>query len=53
MVGAPRAFAITSTETINFSIRFGFTELIYESLEIVREFYIDFVDIHHEIRVFM
>jgi hypothetical protein len=48
----PPAFATTSTETIGFSIGFGFAALIYVSLEIFREFYIDFVDIHREIRVF-
>jgi hypothetical protein len=48
----PPAFATTSSETIGFSIEFGFAELIYVSLEIFREFYIDFVDIRHEIRVF-
>jgi hypothetical protein len=42
----------TSTETINFSIGFGFAALIYVSLEIFREFYIDFVDIRRGIRVF-
>jgi hypothetical protein len=46
------AFATTSTETIDFSIDFGFAALIYISLEIFREFYVDFVDIRHEIRVF-
>jgi hypothetical protein len=40
-------------ETINVSIRFGFLVLIYVSLDSFREFYVDFVDIHHEIRVFM
>jgi hypothetical protein len=49
----PPVFAITSTETIDFSIGFGFAALIYVSLEIFREFYIDFVDIGREIRVFM
>jgi hypothetical protein len=48
----PPAFATTSTETIDFSIGFGFAALIYVSLESVREFYVDFVDIHREIRVF-
>jgi hypothetical protein len=48
----PSAFATTSSETIDFSIGFGFAALIYVSLEIFREFYIDFVDICREIRVF-
>jgi hypothetical protein len=48
----PPAFATTSTETIEFSIGFGFAALIYVSLEIFREFYVDCVDIHREIRVF-
>jgi hypothetical protein len=34
----PPAFATTSTETIDFSIGFGFAALIYVSLEIFREF---------------
>jgi hypothetical protein len=36
-----------------FSIGFGFAALIYVSLEIFREFYVDFVDFCREIRVFM
>jgi hypothetical protein len=48
----PPAFATTSTETIDFSIGFGFAALIYISLEMFREFYVDFVDIRREIRVF-
>jgi hypothetical protein len=48
----PPAFATTSTETIDSSIGFGFAVLIYVSLEIFRQFYIYFVDIRHEIRVF-
>jgi hypothetical protein len=48
----PPAFATTSTETIDFSIGFGFAVLIYVSLEMFREFYVDLVDIHREIRVF-
>jgi hypothetical protein len=48
----PLAFATTSTETIDFSIGFGFAALIYISLQIFREFYIDFIDIYREIRVF-
>jgi uncharacterized paraquat-inducible protein A len=48
----PPAFATTSMDTIDFSIGFGFAALIYVSLEIFREFYVDFVHIHHEIRVF-
>jgi hypothetical protein len=43
----PPAFATTSTETIDFSIGFGFAALIYVS----REFYVDFVDFRREIRV--
>jgi hypothetical protein len=49
----PPAFATTSTETSDFSIGFGFAVLIYVSLWISREFYVDFVDFRHEIRVFM
>jgi hypothetical protein len=49
----PPAFATTSTETIDSSIGFGFAVLIYVSLSISREFYIDFVDFRCEIRVFM
>jgi hypothetical protein len=48
----PAAFATISTETIDFSIGFGFAALVYVSLEIFREFYVDFVDIRHKIRVF-
>jgi hypothetical protein len=48
----PPAFATTSIETINFSIRFGFAALIHVSLDIFREFYVDFVDTHPGIRVF-
>jgi hypothetical protein len=48
----PPAFATTSTKTIDISIGFGFAALIYVSLEIFREFYVDFVDIRREIRVF-
>jgi hypothetical protein len=48
----PPAFATTSTETIDYSIGFGFAALIYVSREIFREFYVDLVDIHREIRVF-
>jgi hypothetical protein len=48
----PPAFATTSSKTIDFSIGFGFAALIYVSLEIVREFYVDFVDFRPEIRVF-
>jgi hypothetical protein len=48
----PPPFARTSTETIDLSIGFGFAALIYVSLKISREFYIDFVDIRREIRVF-
>jgi hypothetical protein len=48
----PPAFATTSTDTIDFSIGCGFAALIYVSLEIFREFYIDFIDIRREIRVF-
>jgi hypothetical protein len=48
----PPAFATTSTETIEFSIGFGFTALIYISLRISREFYFDFIDFCQEIRVF-
>jgi hypothetical protein len=48
----PPAFGTTSTETIDFSIGFGFAALIYVSLWISREFYIDFVDFRREIRVF-
>jgi hypothetical protein len=47
------ALATTSTETIVFCIGFGFTALFYVSLEIFREFYVDFVDIRREITVFM
>jgi hypothetical protein len=53
MVTPHPVFATTSTETIDFSIGFGFAALIYVSLETFREFYIDFIDIHHKIRVFM
>jgi hypothetical protein len=49
----PPPFATTSTEIIDFSSGFGFAALIYVSLEIFREFYVDFVDIRHEIRGFM
>jgi hypothetical protein len=49
----PPAFATTSNETIEFSIGFGFAVLIYVSLWISREFYIDSVDFRREIRVFM
>jgi hypothetical protein len=48
----PPAFATTSTETIDFSIEFGFAALIYVSVWISREFYVDFVDFRREIRVF-
>jgi hypothetical protein len=48
----PHAFATTSTETIDFSIGFGFAALIHVSLWISRQFYIDFVDVRREIRVF-
>jgi hypothetical protein len=48
----PPAFATTSTETIDFPIGFGFAALIYVSLWISREFYVDFVDSRREIRVF-
>jgi hypothetical protein len=48
----PPAFPTTSTETMDFSIGFGFAALIYVPLEIFREFYIAFVDIRREIRVF-
>jgi hypothetical protein len=48
----PTTFATTRTEAIKFSIGFRFAALIYISLHIFREFYIDFVDIHGEIRVF-
>jgi hypothetical protein len=46
-------FPTTSTETIDFSIGFGFAALIYVCLETFREFYVDFVDICCEITVFM
>jgi hypothetical protein len=49
----PPACATTSIETIDFSIGFGFAALIYVSLELFREFYVDFVDFCREIRVFM
>jgi hypothetical protein len=49
----PPVFATTSTETIDFWIGFGFAALIYVSLWISREFYIDFIDIRHDIRAFM
>jgi hypothetical protein len=48
----PPVFATTSSETIDFSIGSGFAALIYISLEIFREFYVDFVDIHRKITVF-
>jgi hypothetical protein len=48
----PPAFVITSTETMAFSMAFGLAALIYISPESFREFYVDFVDIHCEIRVF-
>jgi hypothetical protein len=48
----PPAFATTSSETIDYSIGFGFAALIYVSLCISREFYVDFVDFRREIRVF-
>jgi hypothetical protein len=48
----PPAFATTSSETIDYSIGFGFAALIYVSLEPFREFYVDFVDIRPKIRVF-
>jgi hypothetical protein len=48
----PPTFATTSTETIDLSIGFGFAALIYVSLSISREFYVDFVDFRREIRVF-
>jgi hypothetical protein len=52
MATPPLVFATTSTETIDFSIGFGFAALIYVSLWISREFYVDFIDFCHEIRVF-
>jgi hypothetical protein len=48
----PPAFATTSQRTIDFSIGFGFAALIYVYLESIREFYIDFINIHRKIRVF-
>jgi hypothetical protein len=48
----PPAFATTSSKTMAFSIGFGFAALIYISLDVFREFYIDFTDIYREIRVF-
>jgi hypothetical protein len=48
----PPVFATTSSETIDFSIGFGFAALIYVSLRISRAFYIDFIDICYKIRVF-
>jgi hypothetical protein len=51
-IHSPIAFATASTETIDFSIGFGFAALIYISLEIFREFYVDVIDIHREITVF-
>jgi hypothetical protein len=48
----PPAFATMRTETIDFSIGFGFAALIYISLGISRELYVDFVDFRREIRVF-
>jgi hypothetical protein len=47
----PTAFATTSTETIDFSIGFGFAALIYVSPEMFREFCVDVVDIRRKIRV--
>jgi hypothetical protein len=41
-----------STETMDISIGFGLAALIYISLDIFRELYIDFVDIRGKIRVF-
>jgi hypothetical protein len=49
----PPAFSTTSNETIDSSIGFRFAVCIYVSLKIPREFYIDFIDICCEIRVFM
>jgi hypothetical protein len=48
----PPAFSTTSTETIDYSIGFGFAALCYVSLSISRECYIDFVEPCREIRVF-
>jgi hypothetical protein len=52
MATPPPAFSTTSIETIDYSIGFGFAALIYVSLEILREFYVDSVDICRDIRVF-
>jgi hypothetical protein len=47
----PPAFTTTTTESIDYSIRFGFAALDYVVLEFSRMLHEDFVTFHREIRV--